>query len=144
MYSDIFNFFPKKLTCRDFLCSCRPARVFPETKHLLLVARVRKLMSWVTTEYVSEYGEWLSLLILTGFCGLCHSRYSYSRAFEKRATHATHTHEFWELLYSCSLILTHALFWVNSWNFTHALSMSESKIKQGFSIFIMSMISIMD
>ena len=41
--------------------------------------RVRKLTSWVTHEYVSEYSEWLN--------------YSYSRLFTDHNAHATHTHE---------------------------------------------------
>jgi hypothetical protein len=75
-------------------------------------------LTWVST--VSTV--WVTqLLILTGFHGLCYSRYSYSRVFTGHATHDTHTHgfswamrthvliltRFWVKPYSYSLILTH-------------------------------------
>ena len=55
--------------------------------------RVRNPTSWVTHEYVSEYGEWLS--------------YSYSRVFGEHNTHLTHTHGLFRTELLTLLILTH-------------------------------------
>ena len=66
--------------------------------------RVRKLMSWVTHEYVSEYMSMLNLLILIGFLTISYSSYSYSLVFTGHRYSRTHTHM---PLSTALLILTH-------------------------------------